>query len=67
MSYGPASLKSIVRKCDISFNNQLVCSETNLANYWDIKQQEMCYSREDETLDIPVRYAEDVGTGAVAN
>jgi hypothetical protein len=48
------------------FNNQLVCSETNLANYWDIKQQEMWVSREDETLDIPVRYAEDAGLTAVA-
>jgi len=33
-----STLKSLVRKCDILFNTQPVCSETNLHNYWDIKQ-----------------------------
>lgn len=60
------TLKSLVRKCDVLFNTQPVCSETNLHNYWDIKQQEMWQGWEDECLDFPVRYNEDLGSGAEA-
>lgn len=66
ITFGPSSLKTIVRKCDVSFNTQLVASESVLTNYWEIKQQEKCMNWEDETLDIPVWYNEATGADAVA-